>query len=119
MTNDNLVYIDDVPIGELRSGVFIQRVSQRHIYRRLNAKGMDVSLYFRLKQVCHTWTLIFMDTKQELSIPIGKIPKVAIRRKVGNAGEQFLVKLADFNKDRPEIQQPLLILGGKTNASTR
>ena len=115
MREDNMVYIDDVPIGVVRDGVFIQRVTLRHIYRKLNAKGIDVSVYYRLKQACHTWKLIFLDTRQELSMPLAKIPAVATRRKVGTAGEQFLVKLADFNKDRPEIQKPLCatLLGGQ------
>lgn len=109
---NELVYIDDVPIGRVVAGVFYQTVTPRHIYRRLNAKGIDVSLFFRLRQVCHTWQIIFTDTRQVLSIPFAKIPAVATKRKVGSAGEQFLVKLSDFNQERPVVQLPLVREGG-------
>ncbi len=104
--NENLVFVDNKVIGEIHAGVFVQRTTERHVYRELNAKGMDVNVHGRLAGRCDTWRLEFKDTKQVLTIPFAKIAQVGILRSTG-AGAQYLVKLSEFNEDRPVIQHAL------------
>ena len=104
--NENLVFVDNKVIGEIRAGVFVQRTTERHIFRELNAKGMDVDVHGRLAGRCDAWRLEFKDTGQILTIPFAKIAQVGILRSTG-AGAQYLVKLSEFNEDRPVIQHAL------------
>ncbi len=107
MSDENLVFVDKQVIGRVEGGVFCQLITQRHIFRELNAKGIDASLFISLSRFCHSWQLTFRDTKQVLSIPFKKILLVGVKRGTG-AGQQYLVKLEDFNNDIPVLQHRLL-----------
>jgi hypothetical protein len=104
--NEDLVFVDKKVIGRIHDGVFVQKTTERHIFRELNAKGMDVDVHGRLAGRCHTWRLEFKDTKQVLAIPFAKIAQVGTLTSTG-AGAQYLVKLSEFNEDRPVIQHAL------------
>lgn len=104
---EDLVFVEKKVIGTIRDGVFVQRVTHRHIFREQNAKGMDLNVHYRLAGRCHTWQLIFKDTKQVLSIPFEKIAQVGTVASTG-AGMQYLVKLSDFNEDQVALQKKLL-----------
>jgi hypothetical protein len=103
----DLVFVDKKVIGRIERGFFTQRITNNHIFRIFNAKGIDVNVYERLKNECHSWRLIHKQTKQILSIPFSKIPIVAERRPTGS-GIQYLVRLSDFNEDQPVLQAALL-----------
>lgn len=94
-----LIYVDGKPVGTLADSVFTQRCTERSIFKQYNAKGMDVSVYRRLQGYCHTWQLIFTDTRLTLSIPFLKIATVGEIRQTG-AGRQYLVKLSDFTESQ-------------------
>jgi len=100
------VFVDKKVVGYIEDGVFVQRVTDKHIFRQYNAKGIDADLYRRLRGSCHTWRLIFKNTGQVLSIPFDKIGAVGWEANTG-AGKQRLVKLTDFNEDRPVVQRSL------------
>lgn len=101
------VFVDGVVVGYSEKGVFWQRITERHIFRQYNAKGIDANLFERLRRVCHTWRLVFRDTKQVLSVPFDKIEVVGIKTDTG-AGRQILVKLEDFNEEQVAMQKRLL-----------
>lgn len=107
MGDGESVFVDGNVVGYIEDGVFCQRVSDRHIFRELNAKGIDIGLYRQLRHRCHTWRLIFKDTHQVLSIPFERIGAVGVERDTG-AGSQILVKLQDFDEDKPALQKRLL-----------
>ncbi|MBA7623782.1 hypothetical protein ES703_31181 [subsurface metagenome] len=100
------VFVDKMVVGYIEDGAFCQRVTDKHIFRQYNAKGIDANLFRRLRGSCHTWRLIFKKTGQVLSIPLEKIEAVGWETDTG-AGKQLLVKLTDFNEDRPVIQKAL------------
>lgn len=104
--NDDLVFVDKKVIGRIYDGVFVQKTTERHIFRELNAKGMDVDVHGRLAGRCHTWRLEFKDTKQVLTIPFAKIAQVGALVSTG-AGAQYMVKLSDFNEDQVALQKTL------------
>lgn len=104
----NPVFVDNRVVGSEEDGVFVQRITQKHIFIQENAKGIDVSLFQRLKNSCHTWRLVFKDTGQVLSIPFDKIEIVGNEREIPGAGRQIMVKLEDFNEDKPAVQKRLL-----------
>lgn len=101
------VFVERKVVGQLFNGVFVQRVTDRHIFRQYNAKGIDVDLHHRLKPLCHTWRLVFKDTKRIISIPFEKIEKVGLRYGTG-AGQQFLVGLDEFAEEQPALQPRLV-----------
>lgn len=103
---EDLVFVEKKVIGQFLHGVFEQSCSHRHIFREQNAKGIDVNVHHRLAGRCHTWRLTFKDTKQVLSMPFEKILEVGKVIQTG-AGPQYLVKLIDFNEERPAIQHQL------------
>jgi hypothetical protein len=100
------VFVDKRVVGYIEDGVFVQRVTDKHIFRQHNAKGMDADLYRRLRGNCHSWRLIFKKTGQVLSIPFEKIEAVGWEQDTG-AGRQRLVHLTDFNEDSPVVQRQL------------
>ncbi len=100
------VFADGHVVGYVEDGVFYQRVTERHIFRQLNAKGIDISLYRQLRHRCHTWRLTFKDTRQVLSISFERIGAVGMERDTG-AGSQIFVKLQDFDEDKPALQKRL------------
>lgn len=97
-------FVDGKVVGQLDNGIFFQRITQRHIYRVLNAKGMDFYLHRSLKGKCHKWLLEFEDTSQRLEILFPLIEKVGIKRELPRAGMQYLVKLKEFDVVRPVMQ---------------
>ena len=101
------IFVDRKVIGTLDNGVFTQRITARGIYRLTNSKGVDVSLYERLKGHCHTWRLYFKDTKQIISIPFDKIEVVGVKENTG-AGVQYMVKLEDFNEEQAALQVKMI-----------
>jgi hypothetical protein len=101
------VYVGGKCIGKVIDGVFPQNITDRHIFRELNAKGMDINLHTALKGICDVWRLTHKKTGQVLSIPFEKIEAVAIKKDTG-AGVQLMVPLAEFNEDRPVVQGSLL-----------
>ena len=102
-------FIDGKVVGQLENGVFTQTIYTRHIYRRFNAKGMDVRLHHALKGKCYKWRLIFGDTKQVLSIPYDRIELSGKRdNPKGGIVDQIFVPLELFDEDRVESQKRLL-----------
>lgn len=102
------VFVDKKVVGQLEAGIFTQRCTVRHIFRQYNAKGMDEQVYTSLKAGghCLKWTLIFRDTGQVLTIPFRKIAQVGFAVNTGS-GRQMMVKLSDFNEEKPVIQHKL------------
>ena len=100
------VFVNGRVIGKVIDGVFTQRITDRHIYKELNAKGMDINLHAALQGKCEIWRLIHKKTHQVLSIPYYKIEIVGIKRDTGS-GPQYYVPLGEFNEDRPVVQKPL------------
>ncbi len=74
-------FIEGKVVGDLDLGVFTQRIFTRHIYRLLNAKGMDVRLHRALRGKCRLWRLEFGDTHQVISIPYARIELSGVRKK--------------------------------------
>jgi len=107
-TEGEPVFVNGVVIGFLKDGVFTQHITQRHIYRRYNAKGMDLALYRGLAaRYCDTWQLHFKDTGQVLSIPFDEIARVGHDTDTG-AGIQIMVKLSDFTQEQAALQEHLI-----------
>ena len=102
-----LVFVNGKCIGEIIDGVFPQKIYDKHIFRELNAKGMDINLHAALRGKCHTWRLIHQQTHQVLSIPYDKIEVVGVKRDTGS-GPQYYVSLGDFNEDKPAIQVKMI-----------
>jgi len=101
------VFVKDRFIGLVSDGIFPQNITDRHIYRRLNAKGMDLDLHQTLKGRCHTWRLTHMKTGKVLEIDFNKIEIVGQRVDFGQIGRQYMVPLSEFTEARPEIQRRL------------
>jgi len=101
------VFIDDIVIGYIEDHTFTQRVLQRHIFRRFNAKGIDAGLYKRLRAQCSLWRLQ-LETGEVLEIPFYLIPQVGFEYDTG-AGLQILVKLKDFKVEQKPIQKRLMV----------
>jgi len=93
--------------GVVQGDTFIQHVAWGHIYRKLNAKGLDYSLYLQARMRCKYWQLVFPDG-MSLRVPFEKVDKIKIERNA-EAGKQIFVKLDDFNEDRPTVQGRMLI----------
>jgi len=100
------IYVNGRRLGDVVDGVWEQKITDRHIYREFNAKGMDINLHSALRGKCELWRLIHKKTGQVLSIPFEKIEAVAIKKDTG-AGVQLLVPLSEFNEDRPVLQKSL------------
>ena len=101
-------FVDGKVVGDLDNGVFFQRIQRRHIYRVMNAKGMDVGLHRALRGKCRTWRLEFDDTKQVLEIPYARIEVSGKLMPVKGAGIQWMVKLKYFDELVPSIQRRLI-----------
>lgn len=105
------VFIDRHVVGVLQKTpkgiIFVQKVRYKHIFRQYNGKGIDINVHHQLKGRCDYWRIEFRDTKQVLEIPFGKIEQVGIKYDTG-AGVQLIVKLEDFNEERPVLQERLI-----------
>lgn len=101
------VFVRNKCVGDLVDGVWEQRITDRHIYRVLNAKGMDVNLHLALQGKCHTWRLRHKQTGQVLSIPFVNIEILGTKVDTG-AGVQYMVALSDFTEQEPVKQARMI-----------
>ncbi len=102
-------FVDGEVVGHLDNGVFFQRISERHIYRRFNSKGMDSRLYLALKGKCHKWRLEFEDTKRVIEIGYDRIALSGFECDPGGGlPRQIMVKLEYFDELLPASQKRLL-----------
>lgn len=102
------LFVNGQVVGTLEGGVFEQRISSRHIFRRYQAKGIDQVLHRELKGRCQKWRLIFGDTGQVLSIPFARIEQAGFPFAPPKAGRQIMVKLEFFDEERAETQMRLV-----------
>lgn len=108
--SENKVFVDKSCIGEIEGGYFVQKITDRSIYRKLNAKGMDISVYRHLLSRCKGWMLIHKQTKQVWRIePFSRIEEMADREYCGTAGNQLMVRLEHFNVLQPALQKRLVL----------
>ncbi len=104
---DNTLHrADGQVVGVIQGDIFIQQVRWNHIYRKLNAKGLDYGIYIQARMRAKYWQLVFPDGKI-LRIPFNKVDKVLIE-KTTVVGKQVFVRLEDFNVERPVLQGALL-----------
>ncbi len=101
-------FIEGKVVGDLDLGVFTQRIFTRHIYRLLNAKGMDVRLHRALRGKCRLWRLIFGDTNQIINIPYSRIELSGTRKTPKGLVEQIFVPLQYFDEERAATQKRML-----------
>jgi len=102
------LFVKGQVVGTLNRGVFEQRISSKHIYRRYQAKGIDQVLHRELRGLCHLWRLRFADTGRVLSIPFARIEQVGIQHAPPKAGRQIMVKLEYFDEEAPIMQKRML-----------
>jgi len=101
-------FVNNRVVGFLDNRILRQNITGRHIYRRYQGKGMDISLYRSLKSKnCKFWQLQFQDTKQVLTIPFDEIEKVGFEINTGS-GKQMMVRLKDFSEKGEAKQRYLL-----------
>lgn len=101
-------FIEGRVVGDLDQGVFTQQIFTRHIYRLLNAKGMDVRLHRALRGKCRLWRLIFGDTHQIINIPYPRIELSGTRRKPKGLVDQIFVPLHLFDEEKPATQKRMI-----------
>jgi hypothetical protein len=102
------LFVNGKVVGTLDMGVFEQRISSKHIYRRYQAKGIDQVLHRELRGHCRLWRLRFGDTGQVISIPFHRIEQVGIPHAPPHAGRQIMVKLEYFDEERAGAQLRLV-----------
>jgi len=103
-----LVFVDDVVIGHIKEGRFVQRISRRHLFRELNSKGIEFDVYQRLlHEPVQFWRLEFQDTGEIVEIPFRQIPECGILNPRHSAGYQYHVKMRFFNVVRSQIQKEM------------
>lgn len=103
------LFVNGRVVGTLEGGVFEQRISSAHIYRRYQAKGIDQVLHRELRGRCQLWRLRFGDTGQVLSIPFARIEQVGFPiAPGGGAGRQIMVKVGLFDEERAGTQLRLV-----------
>lgn len=100
-------FVNGKVVGRLENGVFFQRVQRRHIYRVLNAKGMDIGLHRVLRGKCRLWRIEF-DDHQTLEIEYKRIEISGKIRPVKGAGTQWMVPLQYFDELKPATQRRLV-----------
>ena len=100
-------FVNGRVVGSLENGVFFQRVQRRHIYRVLNAKGMDVGLHRQLRGKCRLWRIEFED-HQTLEIEYKRIEISGKLRPITGAGLQWMVPLKYFDELVPATQKRML-----------
>jgi hypothetical protein len=102
------LFVNGRVVGTLERGIFEQRISSAHIYRRFQAKGIDRTLHRELRGRCQLWRLRFGDTGQVLSIPFARIEQVGFPFAPPKAGRQIMVKLEFFDEERAGAQLRLV-----------
>ncbi len=100
-------FVNGKVVGQLENGVFFQRVHRRHIYRVMNAKGMDVGLHKALRGKCRLWRIEFED-KQTLEIEYKRIEISGKLRPIKGAGMQWMVRLDLFDELTPATQRRMI-----------
>ena len=102
---------DNKLAGYLCGATYYQAYDDGHIYKHMNAKGMDKSIYLNLLPRCKRWTIVHKYSRMRLSIPYNKIAlllKSGAAKEIDthtNFGVQVMVCLDDFNEKLPEIQE--------------
>jgi len=102
------MFVDGRVVGQLDFGVFFQRISTRHIYRAMNAKGMDVNLHRALRGKCWKWRLEFEDTKRVIEIDYDRIEISGKLIPVVGVGLQWMVRLDLFDELMPATQRRMI-----------
>lgn len=100
-------FVNGKVVGQLENGVFFQRVQRRHIYRVMNAKGMDVGLHRGLRGKCRIWRIEFED-HQTLEIEHKRIEISGKIRPIKGAGIQWVVPLQYFDEQKPATQRRMI-----------
>ena len=100
-------FVNGKVVGQLDKGVFFQRVQHRHIYRVLNAKGMDVGLHRQLRGKCQLWRIEF-DDHQVLEIEYKRIEISGKLRPIPGAGMQWMVRLDLFDELTSATQRRMI-----------
>ena len=100
-------FVNGRVVGSLENGVFFQRVQRRHIYRVLNAKGIDAGLYRQLRGKCRLWRIEFED-HQTLEIEYKRIEISGKLRPITRAGLQWMVPLKYFDELVPATQRRMI-----------
>ena len=102
-------FVDGKVVGQLEGDVFFQRIYSKHIYRRFNAKGIDLGLFKQLRGKCRLWRIHFEDTGQEISIPYDRIALSGFEHDPGGGvPRQIMVKLRYFDEEKPACQRRML-----------
>jgi hypothetical protein len=102
------LFVNGRVVGTLEGGIFEQRISSAHIYRRFQAKGIDRTLHRELRGRCQLWRLRFGDTGQVLSIPFARIEQVGFSFAPPKAGRQIMVKLEFFDEEAEVMQRRMI-----------
>jgi len=100
-------FVNGKVVGSLENGVFFQRVQRWHIYRVLNAKGIDVGLYKQLRGKCRLWRIEFED-HQTLEIEYKRVEISGVIRPIPGAGLQWMVPLKLFDELTPATQRRMI-----------
>lgn len=103
-----LQWINGKVVGFLENGVFTQHIQSRHIFRKWNAKGMDLGLYRSLRSKCNVWRLVIDDTHQVLTIPFKRVGISGFEADTNGSGRQMMVKLNFFDEERPAAQKRMM-----------
>ena len=102
-------FVNSKVVGTLENGVFEQVIYSAHIYRRFQAKGLDIHLHRALQGKCRLWRLRFGDTGRILSIPFERIEQSGFLFSPGKcSGRQIMVKLELFDEEKPVMQRRLI-----------
>ena len=103
------IYHNNRVVGILDGDCYRQQYDSGHIYRKLNAKGMNRGVYLTLQGLgCKWWLIQHKQTKQCLRMPFCKIKLVAVEKDMGKDGIQLLVPLEDFNVDVVAKQKTMI-----------
>jgi len=101
-------FVNGKVIGTLDKGVFFQRIQTRHIFRQMQAKGIDLQLFRSLRGRCREWKLEFEDSKRLICIAYDRIEQSGVIKWVPGAGQQMMVELRLFDEIRPGTQKRLI-----------
>jgi hypothetical protein len=108
VSGDNKVFAGEKVIGYIEDGVFIQRITDKHILRLKNSKGLDVAVYRHLKSRCHTWMVMHRFTQEIWTMPFAHIEEVGELFDMHKGyGPQYQVSLEHFNVAQPALQKRL------------
>lgn len=96
-------------IGHIVYDTFRQWYDNDDIFNDMNAKGLDYSTYLNIVNKVHFWTITHKQTKRSLTMPIMKVHIVGVVKDMGaRYGKQIMVRLDDFNMEKPAVQREML-----------